>query len=173
MIHSVVINGFSKIFLKADNIVIGGISLESDVVRVGICICTGLLECPLSICGAHNTNFLLIIINQSSLGLVRNFVCNLFSNSVDFFLGDKIFGFSSLAILKPLITIKAPLTIVFANFVKVTLLCICRQTCNSADSAAVTYTANNSLSEDVISDTSSNNWQIGIDNGFYLKWVGA
>lgn len=29
------------------------------------------------------------------------------------------------------------------------------------------------LSEDVISDTSSNNWQIGIDNGFYLKWVGA
>lgn len=29
------------------------------------------------------------------------------------------------------------------------------------------------LSRDVISDVSSNNWQIGIDNGFYLKWVGA
>lgn len=29
------------------------------------------------------------------------------------------------------------------------------------------------FSPDVISDTSSNNWQIGIDNGFYLKWVGA
>lgn len=29
------------------------------------------------------------------------------------------------------------------------------------------------LSTDVISDVSSNNWQIGTDNGFYLKWVGA
>ena len=29
------------------------------------------------------------------------------------------------------------------------------------------------LSEDVIADTSTNNWQIGIDNGFYLKWIGS
>jgi hypothetical protein len=29
------------------------------------------------------------------------------------------------------------------------------------------------LSPDVISDTSTNNWQIGIDNGFYIKWIGA
>jgi len=29
------------------------------------------------------------------------------------------------------------------------------------------------LSEDVISDTASNDWQIGIDNGFYIKWVGS
>lgn len=29
------------------------------------------------------------------------------------------------------------------------------------------------LSADVISDTSTNNWQIGIDNGFYLKWIGG
>ena len=29
------------------------------------------------------------------------------------------------------------------------------------------------LSNDVISDTSSSNWQIGIDNGFYLKWIGS
>ena len=29
------------------------------------------------------------------------------------------------------------------------------------------------LSSDVIADTSTNNWQIGIDNGFYLKWIGS
>ena len=29
------------------------------------------------------------------------------------------------------------------------------------------------LSEDVIGDISTNNWQIGIDNGFYLKWIGG
>lgn len=29
------------------------------------------------------------------------------------------------------------------------------------------------LSEDVIADTSTNSWQIGIDNGFYLKWIGS
>lgn len=29
------------------------------------------------------------------------------------------------------------------------------------------------LSTDVISNVSSNNWQIGTDNGFYLKWIGT
>ena len=29
------------------------------------------------------------------------------------------------------------------------------------------------LSSDVMTDTSTNNWQIGVDNGFYLKWIGS
>lgn len=29
------------------------------------------------------------------------------------------------------------------------------------------------LSDNVIDDTSTNNWQIGIDHGFYLKWIGG